>query len=121
MASKTILVVDDTPAYLEELRNVISDTKHRVIFATNGNEAIEKANAEKPDLIFMDIVMDGLDGYGACREITRGEDTMDIPVIFVTSKDQRADKLWAEKQGGRGFITKPFQKQEILEQVQRFC
>ena len=59
-------------------------------------------------MVFMDIVMDDLDGYGACREITRDEETQDIPVVFVSTKDQRADRIWAEKQGAKDLITKPF-------------
>lgn len=121
MAVKTILVVDDVHAHLENLRNAVKDTGARIITATNGNEAIEKAKAEKPDLILMDIVMDGLDGYGACREITRSEETKHIPVIFVSSKNQRADKIWAEKQGAKTMIQKPYTNADIVEQIQRYC
>lgn len=121
MTNKTILLVDDSPAHLDNLRSAVSDINARIVTATNGTEAIEKAKSENPDLIFMDIVMDGLDGFGACREISRNESTKDTPVVFVTTKNQRADKIWAEKQGGKAMITKPFDKQEILDQVQRYC
>lgn len=121
MANKTILLVDDSPAHLENLREAVSGINARIITATNGNEAVEKTKSENPDLVLMDVVMDGLDGFGACREITRNESTKNIPVVFVTTKDQRADRMWAEKQGGKGMITKPFDKAEIMEQVQRYC
>lgn len=121
MAAKTILLVDDSPTHLNNLRDAVAGTDARIVTATNGKEAVERTLAEKPDLVLMDIVMDGLDGYGACREIVRNEATRHTPVVFVTTKDQRADKMWGERQGGKGFITKPFQKQEVLDQVQRYC
>lgn len=120
MAAKKILIVDDSPADLTNLKEAVSDSGAQIISATNGQEAVEKAKSEIPDLIFMDIVMDGLDGYGACREITRGEATKNIPVIFVSSKNQRADKMWAEKQGCKGMITKPYSKEDVEREIKRF-
>ena len=121
MAVNKIMIVDDSPAHLDNLRNAVTDFDAQIVTATNGNEAIEKAKSEQPDIILMDIVMDGLDGYGACREITRNEATKDIPVIFVSSKKQRADKIWAEKQGARTMISKPFTNADIAEQINRYC
>ena len=121
MAINKILIVDDSATDLTNLREAVSPSGAHIISATSGTEAIEKAKSEKPDIIFMDIVMDGLDGYGACREITRGEETSHIPVIFVSSKNQRADKMWAEKQGSRGMINKPYDHAEIQQQLNRFA
>jgi len=120
MSIRKILLVDDSPAQMVEMRNAVSSVDAHIIMATNGTEAIEKALAEKPDIIFMDIVMDNLDGFGACREISRNEETSHIPIIFVTTKNQRADRLWAEKQGAKAMITKPFDHQEIIDQINRF-
>jgi twitching motility two-component system response regulator PilH len=117
MSVKKILLVDDSPAQLIDLHDAVSSIDVQIVTATNGSEAIAKAKAEKPDIIFMDIVMDGLDGFGACREITRDEETKNIPVIFVTSKNQRADKIWADKQGCKAMISKPYQPQQILDQI----
>ena len=64
--------------------------------------------------------MDEVDGYKACRQMREDAETKDIPVIFVSSKSQRADRIWAEKQGGRGFITKPYTKEDIIEQINIF-
>lgn len=119
--AKTIMIVDDSPVHLENLRDAVSDTGARIITATNGIQAVEKAKAEHPDIIFMDVVMDGLDGYGACREITRNESTKDIPIVFVTTKDQRADRMWADKQGAKTLLTKPYNRTDITEQVSRYC
>jgi len=120
MALKKILIVDDSSTELLNLKEIVASTGTPLVTATSGKQAVEKAKSEKPDLIFMDIVMDEVDGYKACRQLREDEDTKDIPVIFVSSKHQRADKIWAEKQGGRGFVTKPYEKEDILEQINIF-
>jgi len=117
--AKKILLVDDSDAQLEEMKNAVAGTDAHILTATSGREAIEKARKERPDIIFMDIVMNDLDGFGACREIKKDEATGHIPVVFVTTKHNRADRLWADKQGADEFITKPFEPQQLLEQVSR--
>jgi len=121
MANQKILIVDDSSTELLNLKNVVSKTNCTVITATSGKQAVAKAKSEKPDLIFMDIVMDELDGYGACREILADPETKDIPVIFVSTKNQRVDQLWAKKQGGKGLISKPFTEDQIMDQIKVFC
>ena len=118
--SKKILVVDDSSTDLLKLKEVVADTGHTVVTATSGVEAVKKAKTEKPDLIFMDIVMDEMDGYKACRDISRDPVTKDIPVVFITSKNNRADLIWAEKQGGKALISKPYTDDQILEQIAAF-
>ena len=120
MAMKKVLVVDDTAAHLQQMKEIVSEAGYQVITATSGKEAIEKSRAEKPNMIFLDIVMDDLDGYGACREITRGDDTKDIPVDFVSTKNQRADKLWAEKQGAKALLTKPADSAQIIDSLETY-
>ncbi len=120
MAVNKVLVVDDSPAHLEILKNVVSSAGCSVIVAASGKEAVALTKSEKPDLVLMDIVMDDMDGYGACREIIADSETKDIPVVFVTSKKQRADRLWAEKQGAKGLISKPFEDEEILETIRKY-
>ena len=83
MAAKTVLVVDDTAAHLQQIKEIVAGAGYQVITATSGREAVERARADLPDMIFLDIVMDDLDGYGACREITRDESTGAIPVVCV--------------------------------------
>ncbi len=117
MAINKVLLVDDSPMDLTNIRNIVSDAGYAVLTATTGVEAIQMAKTEQPDLIFMDIVMEGADGYDACREISKHGDTRSIPVIFVTSKNQKADRVWAELQGGKAFITKPFTPEQILDQI----
>ena len=117
MPAKKVLVVDDTAAHLQQMKEIVSEAGYQVITATSGREAVERTRSEKPNLVFMDIVMDDLDGYGACREITRDNDTKDIPVVFVSTKNQRADKIWAEKQGAKALISKPIDSAEIISNL----
>jgi len=117
MAINKVLLVDDSPTDLANIRNIVADAGYSVLTASSGNEAIEMAINEMPDLIFMDIVMEGADGYDACREITQNGNTKNIPVVFVTSKNQKADRVWAELQGGKAFITKPYTPEQILDQI----
>jgi twitching motility two-component system response regulator PilH len=120
MAITKILVVDDSTVDRMNIQNIISDAGYSVVAASSGQEAIEKAKSEKPDLIFMDVVMQQMDGYQACREITHDDSTKNIPIIFVTSKGQKADRMWAEMQGGKALIQKPYTPDQILEQIDRF-
>ena len=120
MTIRKILLVDDSPAQLIEMQNALSEVDARIITAESGNEAIEKAKSEMPDIIFMDIVMNNLDGYGACRNLTRNDQTSHIPIIFISTKNQRADKMWAEKQGAKALITKPFKQEDLLQQIQNY-
>lgn len=120
MAAK-VLVVDDIAAHLQQLKEIVSEAGYQVITATSGREAVEKTRKEKPSMVFLDIVMDDLDGYGACREITEGEDTKDIPVVFVSTKNSRADRLWAEKQGAKALLSKPINSEEIVNNLKLYA
>lgn len=120
MAIKKILVVDDTPMYLEQIRQILVDEGYEIITATSGKEALKKARETHPDLIFMDVVMPEMDGFAACRELTKDCTTKQIPVIFVSSKNTEADRVWAELQGAKAYIAKPYTAEQILEQVDAF-
>ncbi len=120
MTIKKILVVDDTALYLDQIRQILSGAGYEVITASSGMEALEKAKQEHPDLIFLDIVMPEMDGFAACRELTKACETRDIPIAFVSSKDQEADRVWAELQGAKAYITKPYTAEQILDQVEMF-
>jgi twitching motility two-component system response regulator PilH len=117
MTINKVLLVDDSPTDLANIRNIVTDAGYSVVTASSGNEAIKIAKTEMPDLIFMDIVMEGADGYEACREISQDGGTKNIPVVFVTSKNQKADRVWAELQGGKAFITKPYTSDQIIDQI----
>ncbi len=117
MALNKVLIVDDSPADLMNLQNIVEGEGVRTVTASSGKEAVEKAKNESPDLIFMDIIMDNMDGYSACREIKAEASTKDIPVVFVTSKHQKADIMWAKKQGGRALVAKPYTESDIVAEM----
>ena len=116
MISK-VLIVDDSRLDLEYLKKIVSNAGYQVITAISGDEAIEKATSFRPDLIFMDVIMENKDGFEACREIISNKDTKNIPIVFVTAKCQKADRVWAGLQGGKGLIAKPFTPDEIVSQI----
>ena len=120
MPVRKVLVVDDSPTDLANIKDIVTDAGCVVVTATNGEDAIAKAKADKPDLIFMDIVMPGMDGYAACRSLHAEATTKGIPVIFVTSKNQKADRLWAQMQGAKAFVTKPYNADAIVDQLKAF-
>jgi len=117
MPASKVLVVDDSPVELQNLKIIVEEAGYQVVTASNGSEALEKAKSFRPDVILMDVVMDGVDGFEACRKITSDNTTNDIPVYFVTSKNQKADRVWGELQGGKGMITKPYTSDQILTTI----
>lgn len=120
MARKA-LVVDDSAADLANIKSVLADAGCLVLTATNGAEAITKAKAEKPSIIFLDVVMPDMDGYEACRLLAQDGDTKGIPVVFVTSKGQKADKVWGELQGAKGHVSKPYTADQIIDQMKNLA
>ena len=114
-ASHTVLVVDDQASERERISGILSGAGWRVSTAGSASEALEKARAERPAIIFMDIVMPGMDGYQACRRLAVDPDTRAIPVVFVSTKCQRADQVWARMQGGKDLIGKPFSDAQLLD------
>lgn len=117
MAIQKILICDDSPTDLANLRNALQGTNCILVSATSGEEAVTKAKSEKPDVIFLDIVMPGMDGFAACRSLRDNPETKNIPVIFVSSKQQKADRAWAKMQGARDLIGKPYDAKEVLDKL----
>lgn len=115
--SKKVLVIDDSPVDQANIKNVLSDAGFLVITASNGVDAIARAKSEKPSLIFLDVVMPNMDGYETCRILSQDPETKGIPVIFVTSKGQKADKVWGQMQGAKGHVQKPFTPDDVIDQI----
>ncbi|MGE3540601.1 MAG: PleD family two-component system response regulator [Candidatus Tectimicrobiota bacterium] len=113
----TILVVDDSPTARKAITDALSGAGHRIITATDGDEALRKALQEHPDLILLDIVMPGKNGFQVCRQLKMDTATKDIKIILVTSKDQASDRFWGLKQGADAYITKPFVEAELRASV----
>ena len=119
--TKKILIVDDSEVDLKHLEQIVRGAAYNTITARSGQEAIERAKSEKPSLILLDIIMQGMDGFSACREMTRDPALAGIPIVFVSSKNQKADHLWASRQGAKGLISKPYQAEEILSQLRNYA
>jgi twitching motility two-component system response regulator PilH len=117
MAVRTILVVDDAAADRLNLETILTQAGYLVRTAVSGKSALESLKGEKPDMIFMDVVMAEMDGFETCRTITKDPATKHVPVIFCTSKNQKADRVWATMNGGKGLVAKPYTADQILEQV----
>ena len=117
MPVKTILVVDDSPTERHVLVELLTKNGYKVITAENGEEGVEKATKELPDLILMDVVMPGLNGYQATRTLTRDDATKHIPVIVCTSKGQETDRIWGLRQGALDYIVKPINGEDLLSKI----
>jgi twitching motility two-component system response regulator PilH len=117
MAIRKILIVDDSPTERHVLNDMLTKSGFEVVASDNGEDAILKAKALKPDLILMDVVMPGLNGFQATRAISRDPDTRSIPIILCTSKSQETDKIWGMRQGARDYIVKPVNREELLDKI----
>jgi twitching motility two-component system response regulator PilH len=115
-----VLVVDDSPTELHQFKDMLEPMGHVVITARDGEDGVRRAVADRPDLVLMDIVMPGMNGFQATRKITRSEETSHIPVIIVSSKDQDTDKVWGQRQGAKGYLTKPVSRDELMTVLNQF-
>jgi len=109
----TILIVDDEPINIDLLRETLK-SKYRLIIATRGEQAYSLAVSKKPDLILMDVMMPGMDGFEACEKIKENPETNHIPVVFVTALNEVEDKSVGYEMGGSDYITKPFEMSDVL-------
>ena len=117
MSLRTVLIVDDSAAELANMRAIVTEAGWMAISATSGREAVDRARNEKPSVILMDIVMPDMDGYEACRVLQTDPATKTIPVVMVSTKNQKADHLWARMQGARTLVGKPYSKNELIDAI----
>jgi twitching motility two-component system response regulator PilH len=117
MPVRKILVVDDSATDRQFLLETLAKKGYQVVTAESGEDAIVKAKSEQPDLILMDVVMPGLNGYQATRTITREDSTKHIPVIMCTSKTAETDKIWGMRQGANDYLTKPIDPSQLLAKI----
>lgn len=114
-----ILIVDDSPTETHVLRTIFEDQGYQVSEACNGKEGIAVAEVQIPDLIIMDVVMPGVNGFQATRELGKNSTTTNIPVIIYSSKDQTTDRMWAMRQGAVAYMVKPMSKDKLLSVVEK--
>ncbi len=112
-----ILVVDDTPLNIGVLFDLLDNHQYEVFIAQNGESALQISQIEKPNLILMDVMMPGLDGFETCKRLKNQESTRDIPLIFITALTDIRDKVYGFNIGAVDYITKPFQREEVLVRI----
>lgn len=120
MSIHKILLVDDSKTELHVLSELLTKKGYKVRTAENGEEALKRLQEEKPDLILMDVVMPGQNGFQLTRAITRDPDFANVPVIICTSKNQETDRVWGMRQGARDYVVKPVNPDELLAKIKAF-
>jgi diguanylate cyclase (GGDEF)-like protein len=112
-----ILVIDDSKLILHVAKTILSKQGHQVLLAEDGNIGLRTAATEHPDLILLDLILPGMDGYEVCQRIKKGDATSEIPVIMLTSKSEAADKVRGLEMGASDYVTKPFDEGELMARV----
>jgi CheY-like chemotaxis protein len=120
MAAKRVLVCDDDPVILRLLQVNLELEGYEVLTAHHGEEAVEVAMTEIPDLIILDIMMPRLDGYQTCEKLKADPATQNVPVIFLSAKAQQSDIERGKSYGVADYLTKPFDPTELIEVVERW-
>jgi DNA-binding response OmpR family regulator len=116
---KKILICDDDPVILRLLQVNLEIEGYQVITAHHGEEAVEKARVEVPDLVILDIMMPRMDGYEACEKIRSQDETSEIPIVFLSAKAQQSDIDKGRAYGVSDYLTKPFDPRDLLEVIER--
>jgi len=117
MAIEKILLVDDSKTELHYLSDLLGKRGYKVRTAENGDEALKRLSEDRPDLILMDVVMPGQNGFQLTRTITRDPRFAGIPVIMCTSKNQETDKVWGIRQGATDYVVKPVKAEELMGKI----
>jgi twitching motility two-component system response regulator PilH len=114
-----IVVVDDSYAELQLIEGYLKSANHTVISYPNTDKLEDKLATDKPDLIVLDVVMPGRNGFQACRDLKSDDRFKNIPVVLCTSKGQESDKFWGQQQGANGYVVKPFKAEDLVAAVKR--
>ena len=115
-----ILIVDDSQAEITLMKAVLGKAGYWAVSINDPMRLEQTVEIERPNLILMDVVMPNKNGFQACRELKSLPQFSAIPVVMITSKDTDSDKFWARQQGADGYVVKPFTKEQLLGEVQRF-
>jgi twitching motility two-component system response regulator PilH len=117
MAIQHILIVDDSPTERYYLTDILVKNGFTVAVAENGEEALVKIRAQKPQLILMDVVMPGANGFQVTRSIARDPELQDVPIFICSSKNQETDRIWGMRQGAKDYLVKPVDPAELLAKI----
>jgi len=113
-----VLIVDDSPVEQHVYCQALEQRGYDTIVAADGEEAVSVARAKLPDLIIMDVVMPGMNGFQATRKLHKSPETESIPIIMISTKNQETDKIWAMRQGAVAYLVKPVKAEDLLEVVE---
>ena len=116
---KRILIADDSPTERRIFQRALSPLGHEILMAVDGSEAERMVRAERPDLLVLDVVMPGKNGFALCRELKSDPDHAAMPIVIVTSKDQDADQFWGRRQGADEYLVKPFEPPALVAACRR--
>lgn len=119
MPIRKVLVVDDSPTERFYLADILHRNGYQTEMAENGEEGVAKAKELLPDLVLMDVVMPGINGFQATRMLSKDAVTSGIPVIMCTSKGQETDRLWAMRQGAAAYLVKPIAAEDLIAMIQQ--
>lgn len=114
-----ILIIDDSPTDVKVLSGVLEKAGHKVSTAATAEAGIASAKSERPDLVLMDVIMPGMNGFQATRTLSKDPETSSIPVVIVTTKTMETDRMWGMRQGARDFLTKPVSDKDLLARVNK--
>ncbi|MBL4866272.1 MAG: twitching motility response regulator PilH [Pseudomonadales bacterium] len=114
-----ILIVDDSPTETYKFKTMLEKHGYEILEAVNGADGVAKAREEMPDVVLMDVVMPGLNGFQATRQLSKGAETAHIPVVIITTKDQETDRVWGRRQGARDYLSKPVDESVLIETIER--
>ncbi|TAL83227.1 MAG: response regulator [Rhodanobacter sp.] len=109
-----ILIIDDSPTDVRVFTTLLERAGHKVDAVNSAEEGIERVRSDLPDLIIMDVIMPGMNGFQATRTLTRDPATSTVPIVMITTKSMETDRVWGMRQGARAFITKPVNEKELL-------
>jgi len=109
-----ILIIDDSPTDVRVFTTLLERAGHQVAAVSSAEEGIERAKADLPNLVIMDVIMPGMNGFQATRTLTRDPITAKVPIVMITTKSMETDRVWGLRQGARAFITKPVNEKELL-------
>ena len=118
MAKSKILVVEDSPTYLRKISDFLQGLGYEVITAIDGEEALEKAIQENPELMVLDVILPKKNGFQVCRQLKTSPNTQGIKIIMMTSKSQDSDRFWGLKQGADDYMTKPYNDKELQNNIE---
>ena len=112
-----ILIVDDSPTEMFRFREILSKHGYEVLEATNGADGVTLAQAQLPDLVLMDVILPGMNGFQATRALSRDSETSHIPIVIVSTKGLETDRVWGMRQGAKDYITKPPRESELVARI----